>query len=77
MSKNLLITNCPSAYFKTLQPGLLHAKDPMKAYEGTWKFTAEQAPINASVKDNILSGTAASPDDPVSFSATRVVKEKK
>lgn len=115
----------------TLQPGLLHAKDPMKTYVGTWKFTAgqapfgyqagtitfeieenkltgylkfseteymiefqnieinnggisfeitveyEQVPIKASVKDNILSGTAASPEGPVSFSATRVVKEKK
>ncbi len=37
----------------------------------------EQVPIKASVKDNILSGTAASPEGPVSFSATRVVKEKK
>lgn len=27
-----------------LQPGLLHAKNPMKIYKGTWKFTAEQAP---------------------------------
>ncbi len=115
----------------TLQPGLLHAKDPMKIYEGTWKFTAEQAPfgyqagtmtfeikenkltgylkfseteyiiefqnieindggitleitveyeqvpINASVKDDILTGTAASPEGPVSFSATRVVSGQK
>jgi len=115
----------------TLQPGLLHAKDPMKTYEGTWKFTAEQAPfgyqagtmtfeikenkltgflkfseteyviefqnieindggitleitveyeqvpINASVKDNILSGTATAPEGPVSFSATRVVSNQK
>ncbi|MBA7565339.1 hypothetical protein ES708_07015 [subsurface metagenome] len=115
----------------TLQPGLLHAKDPMKTYEGTWKFTAEQAPfgyqagtmtfeikekkltgymkfseieyafefqnieindggitleitveyelvpIRASVKDDILTGTAATAEGPVSFSATRVVKEKK
>ena len=113
------------------QSGLLHAGNPMKTYEGTWKFTAEQAPfgyqagtmtfeikedtltgylkfaaseyiiefqnieindkgmnfgitveyeyvsIKASVKDNILTGTAASPEGPVSFSATRVVKEKK
>ena len=115
----------------TFQPGLLHAKDPIKAYEGTWKFTAEQAPfgyqagtmtfeikekkltgylkfseteyiiefqnieindggitleitveyapvpINASVKDNVLTGTAASPDGPISFSATRVVSGQK
>ena len=115
----------------TLQPGLLHAKDPLKTYKGTWKFTAEQAPfgyqagtmtfeikekkltgylkfseteytfefqnieindggisfeitveyeqipISASVKDNVITGTAASPDGPVSFSATRIVKEKK
>jgi hypothetical protein len=114
-----------------MQPNLLHAKDPIKAYEGTWKFTAEQAPfgyqagtmtfeikenkltgflkfseteyviefqnievndggitleitveyeqvpIKVSVKDNILTGTADSPEGPVSFSATRVVKEKK
>ena len=112
------------------QSGLLHAGNPMKIYEGTWKFTAEQAPfgyqagtmtfeikenkltgymkfseteyifefqnieindggitleitvedeqipINASVKDNVLTGTAATPDGPVSISATRVVKEK-
>lgn len=115
----------------TLQPGLLHAKDPMKIYEGTWEFTAEQAPfgyqagtmtfkikenkltgylkfseteyiiefqnieindggitleitveyeqvpIRASVKDNILTGTAASPDSPVSFLATRVESSQK
>ena len=114
-----------------MQPNLLHAKDSIKDYEGTWKFTAEQAPfgyqagtmtfeikekkltgylkfseteytfefqnieindggisfeitveyeqipISASVKDNVITGTAASPDGPVSFSATRVVKEKK
>ena len=115
----------------TLQTGFLHAKDPMKTYEGTWEFTAEQAPfgyqagtmtfeikenkltgflkfseteyviefqnieindggitleitveyeqvpINASVKDNILSGTATAPEGPVSFSATRVVSNQK
>jgi len=109
----------------TLQPGLLHAKDPMKTYVGTWEFTAEQAPfgyqagtmtfeikenkltgylkfseteyvinfqnieindggitleitveyeqvpIRGSVKDNVFTGTAASPEGPVSFSATR------
>lgn len=114
-----------------LQSGLLHAGNPIKIYEGTWKFTAEQAPfgyqagtmtfeikedtltgylkfadsdyiiefqnieindggitleitveyeqvpIRASVKDNILSGTAASPEGPVSFSATRVVSSQK
>jgi hypothetical protein len=27
------------------QSGLLHAGNPMKIYEGTWKFTAEQAPF--------------------------------
>ena len=37
----------------------------------------EQVPIKVSVKDNILTGTADSPEGPVSFSATRVVKEKK
>ena len=114
-----------------MQPGLLHAKDPMKTYEGTWKFSAEQAPfgynagtmtfeikenklagylkfseteymiefqnieindggitleitveyeqvpMKASVKDNILTGTADSSAGLISFSATRVVKEKK
>ena len=113
------------------QSGLLHAGNPMKIYEGTWKFTAEQAPfgyqagsmtfeikedtltgylkftdsdyiiefqnieindggitleitveyeqvpIKASVKDNLLTGTAASSEGPINFSATRVVKGKK
>ena len=113
------------------QSGLLHAGNPMKIYEGTWKFTAEQAPfgyqagsmtfeikedtltgylkftdsdyiiefqnieinnggitleitveyeqvpIKASVKDNLLTGTAASPEGPINFSATRVVSSQK
>ena len=113
------------------QSVLLHAGNPMKIYEGTWKFTAEQAPfgyqagsmtfeikedtltgylkfadseyiiefqnieindggitleitveyeqvpIKASVKDNLLTGTAASPGGPINFSAIRVMKEKK
>ena len=113
----------------TFQPGVLHAKDPIKKYAGTWKFTAEQAPfgyqtgtmtfeikdnkltgylkfseneyvinfqnieindegitleltveynqvsIKASVKNNIFSGTAASPEGPVSFSATKMVSK--
>ena len=114
-----------------LQPGLLHAKNPMKIYKGTWKFTAEQAPpgyqsgtmtfeikekkltgymkfseteyafefqnieindggisfeitveydqipINGSVKDNVFTGSAASPDGPIAISATKAGKEKK
>jgi len=47
----------------TLQPGLLHAKNPMKIYEGTWKFTAEQAPfgyqagtMTFEIKENKLTG---------------------
>ncbi|MBE9509508.1 MAG: hypothetical protein IMY71_01415 [Bacteroidetes bacterium] len=114
-----------------LQSGLLHAENPMKTYEGTWKFTAEQAPfgyqagtmtfeikedtltgylnfadsdyiiefqnieindggitleitveyeqvpIRGSVKDNVFTGTATSPEGPIGFSATRVVKGKK
>jgi len=115
----------------TLQPGLLHAENPMKTYEGTWEFTAEQAPfgyqagtmtfeikekkltgyikfseteyviefqnieindggitlditveyeqvpIRGSVKDNVFTGTATSPEGPVSFSANRVVSSQK
>lgn len=114
----------------TLQPGLLHAGDPMKIYEGTWEFTAEQAPfgyqagtmtfeikenkltgylkfseseyiiefqnieindggitleitveyeqvpIKGSVRENVFTGTAASPEGPVSFSATRVMSSQ-
>lgn len=113
-----------------LQPGLLHACDPMKIYEGTWEFTAEQAPfgyqagtmtfeikedtltgylkfseseyiiefqnieindggitleitveyeqvpIKGSVRENVFTGTAASPEGPVSFSATRVMSSQ-
>ena len=47
----------------TLQPGLLHAKDPMKIYEGTWKFSAEQDPcgyhagtMTFEIKENKLTG---------------------
>ena len=47
----------------TLQPGLLHAKDPKKTYEGTWKFTAEQVPyeyqagtITFKIKEKKLTG---------------------
>ena len=127
--KRFIISFFTLLLFWTLQPGLLHAGNPMKTYEGTWKFTAEQAPfgyqagsitfeikkdtltgylkfseseyiielqnieindkgmnlgitveyeyvsIKASVKDNILTGTAASPEGPINFSATRVEKK--
>ena len=47
----------------TLKPGLLHAENPMKTYEGTWEFTAEQAPygyqagtMTFEIKENKLTG---------------------
>lgn len=128
--KRFIISLFTLSLLWTLQAGLLHAKDPMKTYEGTWEFTAEQAPygyqagtmtfeikdnkltgylmfseteykilfenievndgglsleitvdyekvpIKGSVKDDVLSGIAEPSSGQVSFSATRLIKEK-
>lgn len=61
--KRFIISFFTIALLWSLQAGLLNAKDPMKTFEGTWKFSAEQAPygyqsgtMTFEIKDQKLTG---------------------